>query len=206
MNLFKKKKEIKGRYENYYEGIMKTNRRLIGVVLFLCFLLLFAINVARKPPVVIPVFSDGSFDVIKDYRTRTNITEESIRFFSETFVRNLNLTDSYGMKEKLPIALGMMSADLQSKYRRDALSSDLLKERRALGWISKTKIADTKISRSGPIIKSEVNFARKIEDTKNDLKFALNHKIEMRIKVLPEPTNDYPLQLQVIAFDMRKVE
>jgi len=110
------------------------------------------------------------------------------------------------MKEKLPIALGMMSADLQSKYRRDALSSDLLKERRALGWISKTKIADTKISRSGPIIKSEVNFARKIEDTKNDLKFALNHKIEMRIKVLPEPTNDYPLQLQVIAFDMRKVE
>ena len=206
INIFKKKKEIEGAYENYYEGLIRANKRQFYMILFLAFILFFTINAVRKPPMVIPVFADGSFEVIKDYRKSSPITQESVSFFADTFVRNLNLTDSFGIKEKLPIALSMMASPLQDRYKRHILTTEKLAQVKELGWLSRTKIVQRNFRRNGDIISVDLRYARDIEDTSQNLRFTVNHRAEIKIQALSKPTSDYPLSLQVVSYNTQKME
>lgn len=181
-------------------GQLVVSLRLTQLCVFvLIFLLLFAINKANKPPLIIR-YTPSEAIVDSSFKNNTEITTFDIELFVRHFLEKMNLFDSFSLSKNLPIGLNMMSPDLRSYYQSQVIDDDTLKKIINLGTNSDIEIEDTRIENKGEYINVDVVFTRSIMDFTQKKQQNLPLKATLVLEVLPERTTDYPYGIRVKKF------
>tara|TARA_A100001035_G_C27712580_1_gene467909 strand:+ start:428 stop:1060 length:633 start_codon:yes stop_codon:yes gene_type:complete len=191
--------------ENIFDQLVKTNKRQTYFIVLLLGLLFFTFKSANKPPIVVRLYEDGSSQIMKNYRSENQVSKEDLQIFTDSFIRKMNLIDSFHLKERLNQSLNMMSESLKEEYLNDVLTKENLGTIKDLEWETETKILRRKYAKENNQIKCEITYIRAVQDKKNNREFSIPYRGEIVI-ALAERSEAFPFGLKVTGFDHERIE
>jgi len=200
---FKKKEEnadYKGTTESVFSELIASNRRLTLVVIILCVIIIFAVSGLKKPPITIRLYANGNHDIIRNIEKENKVLAQEFPIFVSRFIRDMNLIDSYHLKDRLSHGVSMMNKSLQKEYLDDILTKENLQKIKKLKWETVTKLGKPKFSKKGDYILCEVVFVRDITDNNEDVSFSQTYRADLKLDLV-ERSEEYPFGISVRAFD-----
>ncbi|MBT6121561.1 hypothetical protein HOH45_08885 [bacterium] len=194
-----------GKFESQYL-ILKSIIGLLSICLIGCMISLMVVTFQKTRPIVI-LESDLTAKTIMT-ENRSFVGPITVENFTKSFIRHLNLFDSYKIEESIPIALNMMGPDLRSYYRHKLLTASFVQNifDQKISTTTKFKKIDFKDTTSD-LISVRVSFSRQLSYTLHpgtpSKKVPLIAKLELQ--KLPTRTAEFPYGLKAIYYELEKL-
>lgn len=191
--------------ESIFSELIKDKRRLTVIVLVQFIVIFYIIGGLKKPPIVIRLYGDGYVQTLKNYTQSNNLRAEDFPVFISSFIRNMNLSDSYHLKERTALAVSMMTKDLKDEYLNNILTEENLTAIKKLEWETETKIMKPTFKEKGDYILCKVTFVREITDNLNNLTHSQTYRGEIKLIAVKRST-EYPHGLSVQEYDYEHIK
>ncbi len=189
--------------ENQFFAMLRINRLLMIIIFCLILFLFVSFQYVKKPPTIIRLYQDGSSQV-QNLQKSHQITKEDLKIFVDSFLLNMNLTDSFHLQSRLAHGLKMMSPQLAEYYLEELLTRKNIDKIMALQWETTTKIVSKKIQKSGEDLTCRITFIRQIHDRSKQREFEIAYSGELVIG-MQKRTNENPYGLIVKKWEHDKI-
>lgn len=192
-------------YESQFK-LLKTMVYILFVLLIGTSFSLMYVTFQKTRPIVI-LESDLNAKLI-NLNNPQSIGPITIENFSKSFLRQLNLFDSFQLESSIPIAMNMMGTDLKKFYQTKVFTREFVqniydKGVSSVTTFNKIEFKNTKKS----IIEINVSFTRNLTYTKNPespvKKVTLVGKLH--VQRLPKRTKEFPYGLKVLFYEVQEL-
>ena len=184
------------RYQITYKELKRTNLFLKGIIVALLGVCVYAITLVSHDPLVIRQ-TEHDIQVIDVESSALN--EYDIEIFIKHFVHNLNLYDSFKIKDAY-LSLNMMTDSLQRQFVSDVFTQELLDSVKRSKTTTTTTWQEIGFEQQGEKIKVEAVYIRKRRSFEREALTDKAIRIDMILDILPTRTKEAPYGLLVSQY------